>query len=445
MAEVVRMPRMSDTMEEGVIVAWLKQEGDEVESGETLAEVETDKATMELDSYSDGILLHIAVKEGPVPINGVIAVIGEKGEDWKAAIEAAGGDVGASTAAEPTPEPAVQTATSTPAPLAVAEAASDGGRLKASPLAKSMAREAGLDLRTLKGSGDQGRIVKKDVEAALGGARPISTPSVAPPPTSQPVVSTPPAAAPATSAASTSSDKPAVQPFAFSGSDSSKAETVSQMRKAIAKSVVTNKFSAPHFYLTINMDMEKAIAARKQMNEIAPTKISFNDLVIKAAAAALQQHPYINASWVDPNQINFHQHIHVGVAVATPDGLLLPVIRNANMKTLSQINVEVKEKAGLARIKKLPLEDMQGSTFMISNLGMFGIEEFTAIISQPNACSLAVGTIVDTPVVKDGEVVPGKMMKVTLSCDHRVVDGAIGAQFLQTFKAIMEDPIRMLV
>ena len=324
----------------------------------------------------------------------------------------------------------------------MAEAASDGARIKASPLAKSMAKEAGLDLRTLKGSGDQGRIVKKDVEAALGGARLISTPSVITPPAAQPAVTSAPAAAPATSAAS---DKPAVQPFAFSGSDSSKVETVSQMRKAIAKSVVTNKFSAPHFYLTINMDMEKAIAARKQMNEIAPTKISFNDLVIKAAAAALQQHPYINASWADPNQISFHQHIHIGVAVATPDGLLLPVIRNANMKTLSQINVEVKEKAGLARIKKLPLEDMQGSTFMISNLGMFGIEEFTAIISQPNACSLAVGTIVDTPVVKDEEVVPGKMMKVTLSCDHRVVDGAIGAQFLQTFKSIMEDPIRMLV
>ncbi len=440
MAEVVRMPRMSDTMEEGVIVAWLKQEGDEVESGETLAEVETDKATMELDSYSDGILLHIAVKEGPVPINGVIAVIGEKGEDWKAAIEAAGGDVGASTATEPTPEPVAQPATSTAAP-AVAEAASDGSRIKASPLAKSMAREAGVDLSTLKGSGDQGRIVKKDVEAVIGSARPSSTPSVAPPPAARPVVATSPAAAPATPV----SDKPAVQAFAFSGADSSKPETVSQMRKAIAKSVVANKFSAPHFYLTINMDMEKAIAARKQMNEIAPTKISFNDLVIKAAAAALQQHPYINASWLEPNQINFHQHIHVGVAVATPDGLLLPVIRNANMKSLSQINVEVKEKAGLARIKKLPLEDMQGSTFMISNLGMFGIEEFTAIISQPNACSLAVGTIVDTPVVKDGEVVPGKMMKVTLSCDHRVVDGAIGAQFLQTFKAIMEDPIRMLV
>ena len=439
MAEVIRMPRMSDTMEEGVIVSWLKQEGEEVESGETLAEVETDKATMELDSFSDGILLHIAVKEGPVPINGIIAVIGEKGEDWKAAIEAAGGVQVASAATAPAPTPVAQAETSAAAP-AVAEAASDGARIKASPLAKSMAREAGLDLRTLIGSGDQGRIVKKDVEAVLGGARPMTThtPSIA----AQPVTAPTPAAAPTTSPAA---EKPAVQAFAFSGSDSSKAETVSQMRKAIAKSVVTNKFSAPHFYLTINMDMEKAIAARKQMNEIAPTKISFNDLVIKAAAAALQQHPYINASWIDPNQINFHQHVHIGVAVATPDGLLLPVIRNANMKSLSQINVEVKEKAGLARIKKLPLEDMQGSTFMISNLGMFGVEEFTAIISQPNACSLAVGTIVDTPVVKDGEVVPGKMMKVTLSCDHRVVDGAIGAQFLQTFKGIMEDPIRMLV
>ena len=439
MAEVIRMPRMSDTMEEGVIVSWLKQEGDEVESGETLAEVETDKATMELDSYSDGILLHIAVKEGPVPINGVIAVIGEKGEDWKAAIEAAGGIETASSSTEAAPM-AVATEMAHSAPV-VAEVSANGTRIKASPLARSMAKEAGIDLHTLVGSGDQGRIVKKDVMAVLGSPRPAAAPSITPTPT---VIS--PSTAPAsTPAATPAAEQPKVQPFAFSGSDSSRTETVSQMRKAIAKSVVSNKFSAPHFYLTININMEKAIASRKQMNEIAPTKISFNDLVIKAAAASLQQHPYINASWVDPNQISFHQHIHVGVAVATPDGLLLPVIRNANMKSLSQINVEVKEKAGLARIKKLPPQDMQGSTFMISNLGMFGIEEFTAIISKPCSCSMAVGTIVDTPIVKDGEIVPGKMMKVTLSCDHRVVDGAIGAKFLQTFRDILEDPIRMLV
>lgn len=434
MAEVIRMPRMSDTMEEGVIVGWLKQEGEEVESGETLAEVETDKATMELDSYSDGVLLHIAVKEGPVPINGVIAVIGEKGEDWKAAIAAAaseGGSAGDSATAEPAnvAAPAVETA----APAAVT---SDGARIKASPLAKSMAKEAGISLAGISGSGDNGRIVKKDIESLLGSPR-TTAPAAAPTamPHAQPVT----ASAPAVAAT------PAVQPFVFNGGEQSEDVTVSQMRKAIARAVVANKFSAPHFYLTVEIDMENAITARKRMNEIAPTKISFNDLVLKAAAVALRQHPEINASWLEDNKIRYHQHINIGVAVATPEGLLLPVVRHTDMKSLSQINTEVRSLAGLAKEKKIQPQQMQGSTFMISNLGMFGIEEFTAIVSKPNACALAVGSIIDKPVVKDGEVVPGKRMKVTLSSDHRVVDGVIGAKFLETFKAVLEDPLRMLV
>lgn len=436
MAEVIRMPRMSDTMEEGVIVGWLKQEGEEVESGETLAEVETDKATMELDSYSDGILLHIAVKEGPVPINGVIAVIGEKGEDWKAAIAAAAAEDGpAGDSATPEPMNVAAPATAEAAPVAVAS--NNGERIKASPLAKSMAKEAGLSLTGVSGSGDNGRIVKKDVEALLGGspsttAAPASAPNVVAP-TIQPAVATPVAAT------------PAVQPFAFNGGEQSEDVAVSQMRKAIARAVVANKFSAPHFYLTVEIDMENAITARKRMNEIAPTKISFNDLVLKAAAVALRQHPEINASWLEDNKIRYHQHINIGVAVATPEGLLLPVIRHTDMKSLSQINVEVRSLAGLAKEKKIQPQQMQGSTFMISNLGMFGIEEFTAIVSKPNACALAVGSIIDKPVIKDGEVVPGKRMKVTLSSDHRVVDGVIGAKFLETFKSVLEDPLRMLV
>ena len=429
MAEVIRMPRMSDTMTEGNIVGWLKDEGEAVEPGETLAEVETDKATMELDSFSEGVLLHIAVKEGTVPINGVIAVIGEEGEDWQAAIaadEKSNGN-GVSQAAAPaeTPQPSMTHETPSVDIVATPNAAQSNARIKASPLAKSMASEAGINLATVQGSGDNGRIVKKDVEAIINNSGGVSTPA--------------PASTPITKEA------PAVQPFVHSGGESFEDVSMSMMRKAIAKNVVANKFSAPHFYLTIEMDMEKAISSRKKMNEISPTKISFNDLVLKAAAVALRKHSVINASWLDENTIRYNQAINIGVAVATPDGLLLPVIRHTDMKSLSQINAEVRSLAGLAKEKKLPPEEMQGSTFMISNLGMFGIEEFTAIVNRPNACSMAVGAIIDKPVVKDGEVVPGKRMKVTLSCDHRVVDGATGAEFLQTFKSVMEDPIRMLV
>ena len=427
MAEVIRMPRMSDTMTEGNIVGWLKEEGEAVEPGDTLAEVETDKATMELDSYTEGVLLHIAVKEGTVPINGVIAVVGEEGEDWKAAIAADEDGGSAPTAAAPSPaaEPTkVETAN-----VDIVEspsAAKPEARIKASPLAKSMASEAGIDISQVTGSGDNGRIVKKDVEAFLKGAgsAPASTPT-------QPKAER--------------QGPRAVQPFVHSGGVGYEDVPMSMMRKAISKNVVANKFSAPHFYLTIEMDMEKAIESRAKMNEISPTKISYNDLVLKAAAVALRKHTIINASWRDDSTIRYNQSINIGVAVATPDGLLLPVIKHTDIKSLSQINAEVRSLAGLARDKKLPPEEMQGSTFMVSNLGNYGIEEFTAIVNRPNACSMAVGAIVDKPVVKDGAVVPGKRMKVTLSCDHRVVDGATGAEFLQTFKLVMEDPIRMLV
>lgn len=430
MAEVIRMPRMSDTMEEGNIVGWLKEEGEVIEAGETIAEVETDKATMELDSFVDGVLLHIAVKEGPVPIDGVIAVVGEKGEDWKAAIAAAGssnGNAEAEAEAPATEEAAKPAETAAPA-SAPSTPASDDKRLKASPLAKSMAKEAGIDISTIQGSGDQGRIVKKDVEAAMA-----NPPAAAPAP------------APAPAAKEEKAAPPPVVPFTFGGGEANYEDTpISQMRKTIARRLGESKFTAPHFYLTIDINMDKAVALRTRLKEVSPAKVSFNDLVIKAAAAALREHPAINSSWLG-DAIRTNHDIHIGVAVAVPDGLLVPVIRYANMKTLSQINSEVRHLAGKAKDKKLQPAEMQGNTFTISNLGMFGIEEFTAIINPPDSCILAVGTIVQKPIVKDGQIVVGNMMKVTLSCDHRVVDGATGAQFLQTFQEILEDPIRLLV
>jgi pyruvate dehydrogenase E2 component (dihydrolipoamide acetyltransferase) len=434
MAEVIRMPRMSDTMEEGNIVAWLKEEGEEVESGETIAEVETDKATMELDSFFDGVLLHIAVKEGAVPIDGVIAIIGEEGEDWKAALEAAESSSGNGQEAE---QPA-QEESSSSAP-ATQESPQDTApqvskdRVKASPLARTMAQEAGIDLNALQGSGDQGRIVKRDVEAAMEQA------SSQPKPAPQPAPAAPAQEKPA------QEEAPAVVPFSFGGGqDNYREESVSQMRKTIARRLGESKFSAPHFYLTLEIDMAKAMEVRKQINAVAPTKISFNDLIVKAAAVSLKQHPAVNSSWLG-DKIRYNGDVNIGVAVAVEDGLLVPVVRYADMKSLSQINTEVKSMAVKAKERKLGLDEMQGNTFTISNLGMFGIEEFTAIINPPDACIMAVGTIVEKPVVKDGTIQVGHRMKVTLSCDHRVVDGATGAQFLETFKAMMEDPIRLMV
>jgi len=426
MAEIIRMPLLSDTMTEGTVVAWNKQVGDQVEAGETLFEVETDKAVMEQDSYYTGTLLYIGVKEGEsVPIDAVMAVIGEPGEDYKAALEAALAE--STSEAQPetaptTPEPAV----SAPAPVtqaaaapvaqaataaSVPDAAPSGGRVKASPLAKSMAEKEGIDIAHIAGTGEDGRIVKKDIEAFIStrAAAPVDAPTAVAAATAQDV------------------DTP-----------------VSQMRKTIARRLSESKFGAPHFYLTVSIDMEKAMDTRKRINEIASQKISYNDLVVKSAAAALRQHPAINSSWLG-DKIRTNGNVNIGVAVAVADGLLVPVIRHADTKTLSQINGEVRELAEKAKERKLSGEEMQGNTFTVSNLGMFGIEEFTAIINPPDACIMAVGTITEEAVVKDGEIVVGHRMKVTLSCDHRVVDGASGAKFLQTFKSIMEDPIRMIV
>lgn len=430
MAEVIRMPRMSDTMEEGNIVGWLKKVGDPVEPGDVLAEVETDKATMELESYHEGVLLHIGIEEGPVPVDGVLAVIGEEGEDFQAALDAAGSSsesADASSSAEPANEPSSSKSEAEPAPVAVEAAAPvavDNGdkRVKASPLAKKIASEAGVDISAISGSGDQGRIVKRDVESFIE-----NKPAVSPAPSKE-------------------ESKPAVPAFSFNGSgDANYQDTpVSQMRKVIARRLGESKFSAPHFYLTVEIDMSNAIEARKQMNELSPVRISFNDLVVKACAVALRQHPAVNSSWLG-DKIRMNGNINIGVAVAVDDGLLVPVINHADMKSLSQINTEVKTLAGKAKERKLQPAEMSGNTFTISNLGMFGIEEFTAIINPPDACILAVGGIIDKAVVKDGEVVPGKRMKVTLSCDHRVVDGATGAEFMNTLKGILEEPIRLLV
>lgn len=427
MAEIIRMPRMSDTMEEGNIVAWLKKEGDRIESGQTLAEVETDKATMELDAFTDGVLLHIAVPKGPVAIDGIIAVIGKEGEDWKAAIAAAEG--GAAAASTPAPAAAPTHNIPDTAPAAVAPVPASDQRVKASPLARSIAKEIGVDLQTIQGSGDHGRIIKRDVEAA---AQTTGTLPAAPQPS---------AAAPTPEPATTApAFHPAVSPDGGHYDDA----PLSQMRKVIARRLSESKFTAPHFYLTVEINMDKAISLRTRLNEVSPVKLSFNDLVIKAAAAALRQHPGINASWLG-DKIRYHHEVNIGVAVAIEEGLLVPVIRNADIKTLSQINTEVKNQATKAKERKLQPEEMQGNTFTISNLGMFGIEEFTAIINPPDACILAVGAIVEKPIVQNGEITIGNTMKATLSCDHRVVDGAKGAQFLQTFKQILEDPIRILI
>ena len=421
MAEIIKMPRMSDTMTEGNIVSWLKKEGDKVESGDTLAEVETDKATMELDSFTDGILLHIAVKEGPVPIDGVIAVIGKAGEDWKSALAAAqGGSSNGSNgqkAAAPAPEPTAA-APEAPASTPAAGAEDDDKRVKASPLARNIAKDAGIDIAKVAGSGDQGRIIKKDVEAALESQK----------------------LAPAAKA------ETPVAPAAVYAAGSGEYEEVpvSQMRKTIARRLSESKFTAPHFYLTVEINMDKAIAMRTQVNEISPVKISFNDFVIKAVAASLRQHPAVNSSWLG-DKIRYNKDINIGVAVAVEDGLVVPVVRQADIKTLSQINTEVKAFAAKAKERKIQPQEMQGNTFTISNLGMFGIEEFTAIINPPDACILAIGAIAEKPVVKDGQIVVGNLMRVTLSSDHRVVDGATGAQFLQTFKSILEDPIRLMI
>ncbi len=424
-ATVITMPKMSDTMEEGVIASWLKEVGDEVSSGDILAEVETDKATMELESYEDGVLLYKAVEPGNgVAVDGVIAIIGEKGADFELLLKAHEQGGQASAPAESAPPAANADPVATPQPTAVTSASaapsSSNGRIKASPLAKKLAQEKGLDLSKVSGTGDGGRIIKRDIENYT------------------PVVET------SSTQEAAASDKPAIKLPAVVGEERSEDLPLSQMRKAIAKRLSESKFSAPHFYVTMEINMDKAIEARKSMNEVAPVKISFNDMVVKATAAALRQHPNVNISW-EGDKIVQHHHIHIGIAVAIPDGLIVPVVRFTDNKSLSHISAEIKELGQKAKDKKLQPEEFSGNTFTISNLGMFGVEEFTAIINPPDACILAVGGIKETVVVENGQMRPGNVMKVTLSCDHRAVDGASGAAFLKTLKGLLEDPVRILI
>lgn len=411
------MPKMSDTMEEGVIAVWHKKVGDQVKSGELLAEVETDKATMDYESYSEGTLLYQGAEAGKaVPVNGVLAIIGEKDADWKTLLKAH--QQKAEGKPEQKSEPAKEEAKAPeqePKAAAAESAEESGDRIKASPLARMMAKEKGIDLSRIKGTGDNGRIIKRDVE----NYKPEAEPKV------------------------DKAGTPVVLPSVV-GEERSEEVPVSQMRKTIARRLSESKFSAPHFYLTVEINMDKVVQARKSMNEVSPVKLSFNDIVIKATAAAIRQHPDVNVSWLG-DKIRRNQHIHIGVAVAVKDGLVVPVVRFADNKSLSHIAAEVKELAQKAHDRKLQPSDWEGSTFTISNLGMFGIEEFTAIINPPDACILAVGGIKETAIVKNGVVVPGNVMKVTLSCDHRAVDGATGAAFLQTLKGLLEDPVRILI
>lgn len=419
MEEVVLMPRLSDTMTEGVIAGWHKKVGDTVKKGEVLADIETDKATMELESYKDGVLLYQGAQPGEkIQVNDLLCIIGKEGLDVNAivnAVKANGSAAPVATAPATASQPTVAAPVAAPV---TSETVVNEGRIFASPLAKKIAGEKGIDLRYVKGTGDNGRITKNDVDAYVPAA----------------------ASAPATPAAKSA----APIASAPAGQVSFEDVPVSQMRKTIARRLSESLFTAPHFYLTMSIDMDAAVAARAKINEVAPVKISFNDMVLKATALALKQHPKVNSSWLG-DTIRYNHHINIGVAVAVEDGLLVPVVRFADTKSLSQIGAEVKEYAQKAKDKKLQPADWEGSTFTISNLGMYGIDQFTAIINPPDSCILAVGGISQVPVVKNGQVVPGNIMKVTLSCDHRSVDGATGAAFLQTLKSLLEEPLRMLV
>ena len=422
--QVINMPRLSDTMTDGTVSSWLKKVGDSVEEGDILAEIETDKATMEFESFYEGTLLYVGTKEGETtPVDSLLAIIGPEGTDVSA-IVANGGIVTteASNEAPAKKEAPKKEATPTVVPQTTT---ANGGRIFASPLAKKIAQEKGYNLSEIPGTGENGRIVKKDVENFT--------------PVAKVETSTTAEATPSSSVASA----PAVTHFAIAGEERTEEVANSQMRKAIAKALGNSKFSAPHFYLNIEVDMDNAIASRKTINAIPDTKISFNDMVVKACAMALQKHPQVNTSWTDNNTL-YHSHINVGVAVAVDEGLVVPVLKHTDQMSLTQIGASVKDLAGKARNKKIKPEEMQGSTFTVSNLGMFGIESFTSIINQPNSAILSVGAIVEKPVVKNGQIVVGNTMKLTLACDHRTVDGAVGAQFLQTLKTYIENPVTML-
>jgi pyruvate dehydrogenase E2 component (dihydrolipoamide acetyltransferase) len=414
---VVTMPRLSDTMEEGTVATWLKKVGEQVDEGDILAEIETDKATMEFESFQSGTLLHIGLNEGEsAKVDALLAIIGPKGTDVSG-IAKNFKVTGASSEAKKEDTPKQDTKTveapkaepKKEAPAATNDSTSNNGRIYVSPLAKKMAEEKGINLSQVNGSGENGRIVKRDIENFT----------------------------PATQSAS-------VGKFVPTGQEDFDEVANSNMRKAIAKNLAKSKFTAPHYYLNVEFDMNNAIAFRLQYNSLPDTKISYNDMIVKACALALKQHPQVNSQWFD-DKMRLNNHVHIGVAVAVPDGLLVPVVRFANEQSLPQIGAAVKDYAGKARNKKLSLEEMEGSTFTISNLGMFGIESFTSIINQPNSAILSVGAIVSKPVVKNGQVVPGNTMKLTLACDHRTVDGATGAQFLQTLQGYIENPVTMLV
>ena len=417
---VVTMPRLSDTMEEGTVATWLKEVGDEVEEGDILAEIETDKATMEFESFQSGTLLYIGLKEGDsAKVDALLAIIGPAGTDVSAVAKnfKVGGEAieketkPALKKETPKVESKQETVGITSSTTAPSSSTSDG-RIFASPLAKKMAEEKGINLSQVNGSGENGRIVKKDIENF--------TPSVA-------VQSSAP-----------------VAKFVPSGQEDFDEVPNSNMRKAIAKNLAKSKFTAPHYYLNVEFDMENAMAFRVQYNSIPDTKISYNDMIVKACALALRKHPQVNSQWFD-DRMQLNNHVHIGVAVAVPDGLLVPVVKFANEQSLTQIGAAVREYAGKARNKKLSLDEMEGSTFTVSNLGMFGIDSFTSIINQPNSAILSVGNIVEKPVVKNGEIVVGHTMKLSLACDHRTVDGATGALFLQTLKGYIENPVTMLV
>ena len=417
MAEIVRMPRLSDTMTEGTVAKWHKKVGDPISEGDLLAEIETDKATMEFESFQEGVLLHIGVQEASTaPVDCILAILGEEGEDVSAVIEADAAPVIEEKIEEPKQvkketsdkvdsieTPKVSSPVVESSPSVVVSKSTSNGRVKASPLAKRLAKEKGVDISLIPGSGEGGRVVKRDVDNYQSG-----------------VVRT-----------GLTEERYSEEP-------------VSQMRKTIARRLSESKFTAPHFYLSISVNMDNAILSRKAINAKLGHKISFNDIIVKASAMSLREHPTVNSSWRG-DVIRRNEHVNVGVAVAVEEGLLVPVVRYTDTKTLSEISKEVKAFAQGAKEKKLQPSDWEGSTFTISNLGMFGIDEFTAIINTPDACILAVGGIQQVPVVKEGQIVPGNVMKLTLSCDHRVVDGASGAAFLQSLKAYIENPITMFV
>jgi len=422
MAEIITMPRLSDTMTEGVVAQWLKKVGDKISEGDILAEIETDKATMEFESFNEGTLLYIGLKDGEsAPVDSLLAIIGEEGEDIDAILKefkAAAPSGSKAPEATKTPEApkAPEKVTAIAEPVKVTETAqapvatNASGRVIASPLAKKIAEEKGINLTTVSGTGEGGRIVKSDVENYV------------------------PVAATATASVSA----PIV-----SGTESFEETPNSQMRKTIARRLAESKFTAPHYYLMLEINMDNAIESRKLINELPETKVSFNDIVVKASAMALKKHPKVNSQWFD-DRTRINHHVNVGVAVAVEDGLVVPVIRFTDQKSMTQIGAEVKDMATRAKSKKLTPAEMDGSTFTVSNLGMFGISEFTSIINQPNSAILSVGAIIQKPVVKNGQIVVGNTMKVTLACDHRTVDGATGAAFLQTLKQFIENPVTML-